>query len=130
MKKIEVLVVVDSVGALASGSLVNNVYVVDTNKFLGSWNEGQCDLHTLSQDQQSIRWSVVAISPDSEVAISSFDGDMLTKKVCVPVKTGTGTDVSWQGQVETQGGFGRFAYILHLSVEGTAMSFSPYLEVQ
>ena len=33
MKKIEILIIVDAAGALASNDLSNNVYLVDTNKY-------------------------------------------------------------------------------------------------
>lgn len=131
MKKIKVLIVVDADGALASNNLVDNVYIIDTNKFLGSWNEGQCDLHTVCQDQQNISWAVVGLSEDDDVSITGFSGAMVTEKVCIPQKVGMSSDISWEGRIETQGSRGRYAYTVSLSIDGsTPMSFSPYIDVE
>ena len=127
MKKIEILIVIDSAGALASGNLENNVYMVDTNQWLGSWNEGQCNLHTLCADQQLLCWRVEAISEDSEVSIADFNGTMIQDRVCVPRQAGDG---SWEGRVETQGGFGRYSYTATLAIDGNQLSFTPYVDVQ
>lgn len=76
MKTIEVLIVVDVEGALA-GTLQNNVYLVDTNKYMGSGDEGQVELKTACYDGQIIKWRVEAISADNEVNITSFTGQMV-----------------------------------------------------
>ena len=46
MKKVEILMVVDAAAALASRDLQSNIYLVDTNKYVGSGNEGQAELKT------------------------------------------------------------------------------------
>lgn len=44
MKKVEILMVVDAAAALASRDLQSNIYLIDTNKYMGSGNEGQAEL--------------------------------------------------------------------------------------
>ncbi|MDF2381388.1 hypothetical protein JMG10_07930 [Nostoc ellipsosporum NOK] len=127
MMVISVLIVVDCAGAAATGNLAGNVYMADTLKFLGSWNEGQCDLHTLTQTGQLIKWRVVPVSPDSQVSIMGFGGQMLDQRVCVPQKTGIDDDL-WEGRVEAKPG--RYNYDVQISVSGKSMRFSPWLEVE
>lgn len=130
MKKIEVLIIVDASGALASNNLTDNVYLVDTNKYMGSWNEGKCELHTVCHDQQNISWRVVPISEDNEVTITKFTGQMITDRVCLPEKVGTPSDAAWEGMVETQGQTGTYQYSAVLQIDGKNMTFDPFLEVK
>lgn len=130
MNKIEILVVVDGSGTAASGKLQANLYMVDTNRTLGSWEEGTCSLHTVCEDQQLLCWRVVAISADNQVDIISFQGSMIDKKICAPEKEGFNQDIYWEGRVETQGGYGRYAYTMTLSIDGKSFTFSPYIDVQ
>ena len=82
MNTINVLIAVDVVGAAAAGTLMGSVYLVDSNQYLGSWQEGQSQLNTVCQDGQAIAWSVVAVNPGNQVAIAGFSGSMLG--ICVP----------------------------------------------
>jgi hypothetical protein len=124
-----VLVVVDALGAQSSGSLMDNVYLVDTNHFLGSWQEGTDSLHTLCQDGQLIRWQAVGVSPASQVAITGFSGPMTDQGVCVPVASGGADGGGWTGRVQSRGSFASYPYVLNLAIGGQAMSFSPSLKV-
>lgn len=124
---ISILIVVDCLGAAASGSLAGNVYMADTLKFLGSWNEGQCDLHTLTQTGQLVKWRVEPVSAGCQVSITGFGGQMTGKRVCVPVNTGLDNEI-WEGRIQADPG--RYSYNVNLSVDGRAMSLSPWLEVQ
>lgn len=130
MNKIEVLIVVDAAATLASRNLVSNVYMVDTNKFLGSWNEGQCNLHTVCANEQNIAWSATGISESNEVQITKFSGQMTDQRVCLPENVGTSSDPTWEGRVETQGQRGRYTYTVTLSIDGASFTFSPFLDVQ
>lgn len=130
MKRIQLLVIVDADGALLSRNLFNNVYMVDTSKWLGSWNEGACDLHTVCQDEQLIVWSVASISSDNQVNIKGFSGDLINKKICNPQQQGISSDVYWEGRIETRGSFGRFDYNIILTIDGIDLTFSPYIDVQ
>ncbi|RQO32567.1 hypothetical protein DBR32_02935 [Taibaiella sp. KBW10] len=127
MAIIDILVVVDCLGAVAANDLCNNVYLADSLKFLGSWNEGQCDLHTLTQTGQLVKWRVVPVSPDSTVSITGFSGQLVEQHICRPVNTGLENEV-WEGRIQADPG--RYTYQLSLSVDGKNMSFIPYIEVQ
>lgn len=127
MKKISILVVIDASGALSAASIENNVYMVDSNQWLGSWQEGTCELHTVAEDTQLITWRATGISPDSQVNITGFSGDMVGKSICTPQQSGDG---AWEGRIETRGGSGRYIYTLTIDLDGQSFSFSPYLDVQ
>lgn len=131
MKQINVLIVVDIEGALASGNLGENVYLVDTNKYFGSGSEGQEELVTTCQDGQVIIWSVSPVNPGNDVHISGFTGQMVNEKVCVPEKTKMpdGSEV-WSARVETQGAVAKYQYSCNLTFDGKTMTFDPYLNVK
>ncbi|AEY67468.1 hypothetical protein [Clostridium sp. BNL1100] len=130
MKKIEILIIVDANGALSTNSLQSNVYMVDTNKWLGSWNESTCNLHTVCEDQQLICWRVVAISESSLVSIENFSGQLTNQNICTPQKSGSDECTYWEGRVETKGASGRFAYSVNLNVDGKNFSLASYVDVQ
>lgn len=129
MNSISALIVIDTQGALASGSAVDNAYLVDTSGFLGSWQQGTATLHTVCQDGQVVNWRVAALSPDGDVAITGFSGDMISAGICVPLANGPAGEQYWSGRVETHGQFASFSYVAVLSVAGIAMSLSSYLKV-
>jgi hypothetical protein len=129
MNTVSALIVIDTLGALASGSAIDNAYLVDTNGFLGSWHEGTDSLHTVCQDGQVVKWSVAAVSPDGDVTITGLSGDMVTGGICMPIASGPGGDQYWSGRVEAQGQFASFAYTATLSIGGSSMSLRSYLKV-
>ncbi|OFX22891.1 MAG: hypothetical protein A2041_13080 [Bacteroidetes bacterium GWA2_31_9b] len=131
MKNVDVLIIVDTLGAVSSGNLSGNVYLIDTNKYLGSWNEGQCELHSKCYDGQILKWRVVSVTPENDVNLVQFTGGMIDNKVCLPLKQGIEGDVFWEGRVEAQamGGTGTFQYSCVLSIDGKSMTFDPFLEV-
>ncbi|HLP47531.1 MAG TPA: hypothetical protein VK469_16405 [Candidatus Kapabacteria bacterium] len=129
MDTAEVLVIVDVEGALANNDLQNNVYLVDNQKYMGSWQEGQCELVTACHDTQKIKWRVTAISPDDDVAINSFSGQMINNRYCVPKQEGTGDDVYWEGTVESQDNRGQYQYSMTLSMSGKNLTFDPFIQI-
>ncbi|WP_419834812.1 alpha-pore-forming tripartite toxin MakABE regulator [Endozoicomonas atrinae] len=130
MKRIEVLIAVDASAALASNDLQSNVYLIDTNKYMGSGNEGQAELKTACQDGQLICWRVVPISQDNEVSISGFTGQMIDDGVCTPEKQGIDGDIYWEGRVEARGTTGTQQYSAVLVIDGKSMTFDPYLDIK
>jgi hypothetical protein len=130
MNVIDVLIVVDVVGALASGNLTQNVYLVDTNKYVGSGSEGQAELKTACKDGQLIRWSVAPVSPSTDVEISGFVGQMVNDKVCVPKKIETVESAYWEGRVESRGQAMTEQYSAKLTMDGKEMEFDPFLEIK
>ncbi len=87
MKQVDVLVVVDAQSAVVHG-LQDNVYLIDTNKYMGSWSEGQCELTTACQDTSIVKWRVASVDPDSDVSITNFTGQIISENVCAPKKRG------------------------------------------
>jgi len=125
---IDVLIVVDVEAALA-GSLQDNVYLIDTNKHVGSGSEGQVELQTACKDGQLITWNVVPVSPSSDVQITQFTGQMITDKICVPQQYTNPNGPYWEGRVEAQGVTGQQQYSVVLTMDGTAKTFDPFLEI-
>lgn len=131
MKVINVLIIVDVEGALASGNLGDNVYLVDTNKYFGSGSEGQQELVTSCTDGQVIVWSVVSIDPGDDAEIVGFTGQMVDQKICNPAQSTLPTgDVIWSGRVESQGATGQYQYSCQLSFDGKQMTFDPFLNIK
>jgi hypothetical protein len=121
-----VLIVVDTVGALATGGLKNNCYMVDNNHYLGSWREGSEELHTVCQDGQAIVWDVASVSPDTPISIAGFSGRMVEEGTCAPKRL---PDGSWEGRVESRGVFASFPYAVTLSINQTAMKATCFIKV-
>lgn len=130
MNVIDILIVVDTLGASTSENLQNNVYLIDTNKYIGSLGEGQGELHSVCHDGQIVKWHVTPIDSSADVEITQFTGQIITSNVCNPVKQGVEGDIYWEGRVETQGATGTFQYSCILTIDGKAMAFDPFLEVK
>jgi len=128
MNTVDVLIVVDVEGALA-GTLQDNVYLIDTNKHVGSGNEGQAELMTACHDGQLITWNVTPVSPSSDVEITGFTGQMIDDKVCVPRQYSNPDGSYWEGRVEAQGTTGQQQYSVLLTMDGRQMTFDPFLEI-
>lgn len=127
MNTLGVLLVVDTDGALASGSLASNCYMVDTNGYVGSWGEGTSDLHTVCEDGQALVWSVAPVSAAGEVTITGFSGPMVDDMVCAPTASPFEGGV-WAGTVETHGSFASYGYTATLSLDGTQMAVDCYVK--
>ena len=129
LSQVDVLIVVDVEGALASGDLQSNVYLIDTNKHAGSGSEGQAELYTSCKDGQVLNWSVVGVSPSSDVEITQFTGQMINDKMCVPQAVSTPDGTYWSGRVEAQGFKGNQQYSVVLTMDGKPMNFDPFLKI-
>ena len=126
LAQVDVLIVVDVEGALA-GTLQDNVYLIDTNKYVGSGNEGQAELRTKCSEGQTIVWHVTPVSPASNVTITQFTGQMIDDKICVPKQYDSPDGPYWSGLVESQGTTGQQQYSVVLTMDGKAMTFDPFL---
>lgn len=129
MNRVDILIAVDVLGALAAGTLQGYVYLVDTNKYLGSWQEGQSPLNTVCQDGQALTWSVIPVDPGNEIDITAFSGPMVDQKICVPAPDPIADNTVWNGRVETQGAFASYPYSVTVAMSGKAMTFASYLKV-
>jgi hypothetical protein len=130
-KQINVLIVVDVEGALASGDLGSNVYLIDSNKYFGSGSEGQQELVTACVDGEIIIWSVTPVNPGDDAQIVGFTGQMIDQKICLPAQSTLVTgETVWAGRVESQGAVAQYQYSCTLSFDGKAMNFDPFLNVK
>lgn len=129
MHNIYIAIVVDVEGALASGSLMDNVYLADNNQYIGSWQQGTSDLHTVCQDGELVGWWATPVDPGTDAVITGFSGTMVSDRICQPAENTIAGDHSWSGRVETQGSVGSFPYTVTLSLGGQALSFDATLKV-
>jgi hypothetical protein len=130
LNEVNVLIVVDVEGALASDDLGSNVYLIDTNKHFGSGGEGQDELVTACEDGQILVWSVAAVNPGNNAEIAGFKGQIIDQKICLPKQGTTATGMTfWSGRVESQGTSSTYQYSCTLSFDGKAMDFDPFLKV-
>jgi hypothetical protein len=131
MATVNVLMMVDVEGALATGNLSSNIYLVDTNKYLGSSSEGQTELVTKLNTGDVIVWSVASIDPGSNVTIESFSGTAVNDKYIAPVQDPLSAGV-WEAKFQPPGGsVGQsYQYNATLKFNDThELTFDPYLVV-
>lgn len=129
MTTVNVLIVVDVLAAATSGNLGANVYLVDTNKHIGSGAEGQAELVTVLSSGNNIEWSVAPIDPGTDVVIAGFEGQAINGNNIKPVKNNDG---SWGSTFSATGGSGtQYQYSVSLSFDGaTPQSFDPFLKIK
>ncbi len=126
---IQVLAVVDALGASAAASLENNFYFVDSHKYTGAWEQDPCELTTRCRDQDVLQWTLAAIDPDSAVQIESFGGSMTEKGICVPVKQNNTSDNIWRGRIRAGSFTGPISYSIRIKIDETPLSVNPSLDV-
>jgi hypothetical protein len=129
IKTISVLIVVDVVGALTSG-LGTNVYMVDTNKHLGSGAEGQAELVTVLPAGSRVVWSIAPVDPNTDIDINGFTGQAVTQGVITPQ---TNADGSWTSLFQPQAApsGSQFQYSISVIIDGTTvLNFDPFLTVK
>ncbi|MEO1088239.1 MAG: hypothetical protein AAFY88_28750, partial [Acidobacteriota bacterium] len=74
MTEIDILMMVDVEGALSSGNLGANIYLVDTTGYLGIGREGIAELVTVAANGDVLKWTVAPVQPSAVVSIHSFEG--------------------------------------------------------
>ena len=96
---ISVNAVVDVVGALATGGLSGNLYLLDTNRRNGSTGIGTEELKTMVKKGDQLVWTVLPLECEAYVSIHNI---LIDKALCEPEhKTYPGTDISyWIGDVK------------------------------
>ncbi len=129
MATVNVLIIVDVEGAQTSG-LQQNVYLVDTNKYMGSYNQGQVELVTVLEQGDTIIWSVAPIDPGTNVAIQNpggFTGPAIGVNV-TPVAYPNGSWGSTFAAAPYVSG-NQFQYSVVLTFDGgDPQTFDPFLE--
>jgi hypothetical protein len=130
-KTVNVLIAVDTNAAQSSKNLTGNVYLVDTNHFMGSTAEGQPELITTLHNGDTVVWNVQPINPGNDVEISGFTSQVGTiGRNITPAKNADG---SWSGQyTETPPVSGhKFQYSVNLTFDNTnQLSFDPFLQTK
>lgn len=127
---IEILIAVDVDGALRTGDLSKNLYMVDNRgnfilPFFPSTGEGTHELVTSCEKGNSINWKVYPVDPRTEASIFSFQGKAVPREIN-PVKTGD----SWTGVVSGDATIGhkyQYSATLELGPHKTKMTFDPFL---
>lgn len=74
-KTINIVALVDVVGALASDTLDQNIYLIDNNKENGSSGEGTEILKTVVEDGDTIIWNIAPIEPEAYASIADIQID-------------------------------------------------------
>jgi len=96
---ISIRAVIDVVGALATGSLSGNLYLLDTNRANGSTGIGTESLRTRVRKGDQVLWTALPLECE---AFASIEDIVVDKEFCmVESRTYPGTDVSyWIGTVK------------------------------
>jgi len=126
---IDVLVVVDALGAAVQG-LHDNVYMIDSQKYCGSYNQGQAELVTSCVPWQRINWHLITVSPSNDAKIAGFTGQMVDQKICTPKERGTPSNKYWNGQVPPRAAKGKYQYSIVVNIDGKDYSFDPFIDVK
>lgn len=129
MNRVDIAVVVDTEGTLAAGTLENSLYLVDTESYLGSWAEGTNSLHTICRDGQVLVWRAIAISPESDVNLISFDGEMVSSGICIVNRIEGVDGPYWEGKVQSRGSFGSYGFAGTISIDGRSFRFNGSIKV-
>ena len=131
MATVNVLMMVDVEAALTSNNLSANIYLVDTNKYLGSGSEGQDELVTKLNTGDTIIWTVAPIDPSTNAAIESFSGGAVSDQYITPVQDPLSAGV-WESLFQPPGGSvgDSYQYNATLRFNDTKnLTFDPYLVV-
>lgn len=125
MSTIDVLIIVDTGHALASGNLGTFTLMVDdtNSEALHASNE----LVTPCRSGQNIQWRAVSVDDGQQLDIVSFQGQAVGS-VIDPKKVEVGSQVYWASEVQSRSS-GQFQYTCTLNVEGKDMTFDPFLLV-
>lgn len=126
---ISVLVAVDVEGALSSGNLNDNVFMVDTTGYAGAGDEGGHELTTVCNNGDTINWRVEPIAPSTVASIKSFQGTAVSDGVIAPTESSDANGPFWTSLVETRSP-NTYQYTMTLDFEGKDMTFDPYLDVK
>ncbi|MEO1088240.1 MAG: hypothetical protein AAFY88_28755 [Acidobacteriota bacterium] len=129
MSEIDILMAVDVEGALSSGNLGANIYMVDSTGYAGAGNEGTDELITIAANGDTLKWTVAPIQPSGVVSIAGFSGSAVPTQIN-PVQDPLSPAV-WEAEFKTTAGAGtQYQYTCTLAFEhGKELSFDPFLKV-
>ncbi len=134
MGQLAIVVAVDAVGALATGTLSGNIWLVDGNRYRGSTGEGSEQLETAVEGAQIMNWLVAPLDGTMAVALESIGGEAVEREIMVAhqyesPELGEGKGYWWGAMVDATRP-GRYSYNLELDVQGTKMVFTSYVRVK
>ena len=137
MAEVNVLVIVDVLGAATNGGLANNVWMIDTGKYLGTQECGN-ELVTLVNQGDTVAWTVTAVDPGTNVQFAS--GQPFTTlqtnpptipSVINPQQNPINT-AQFEGRFSPPGGTAAgttYQYSIALTMDGQTQSFDPFLKL-
>ncbi|MBK8257150.1 MAG: hypothetical protein IPK82_31320 [Polyangiaceae bacterium] len=125
MATVNILVAVNVTQAIATGNLGANVFMMDTNGYMGSGGEGTSELKTSCYNGDTLVWSVVPIDPNDQVSITSFSGQAIPSMVN-PAQYPQFNGTVWGGRVNQAGT--NVQYTMSLLLAGSVhLSFDPFI---
>lgn len=129
MAEIDILMAVDVEGALSSGNLGANIFMVDTTGYAGAGNEGTDELITIASNGDTIKWTVAPIQPSGVVSIQGFSGQAVPTNIN-PVPDPLSPQ-AWEAEFKTTASTGtQYQYTCTLEFEhGKTLTFDPFLKV-
>jgi hypothetical protein len=132
MATVNVLIVVDVLNAVSpghTGGLSKNLYMMDTNHFLGTLEAGN-ELITTLNAGDVVAWACAPIDPGTNIAITGFTGQ--AKGVNINPKQDPVTG-AWESKFTVPIGTpanSQFQYSVSMSINGQPYSFDPFLLLQ
>lgn len=135
-KQINIMALVDVIGALSAGTLTGNIFITD-NGSLGACGKGTGTLLSVVTLGQVINWHVVPVDVQTDVAIEKIDfyrnGTRTAKNTpCAQLrKYGAPSGDYWAGIVNPAAKSGLYQYRIALNMERkiVAMEACAYLSI-
>jgi len=127
MARYDILVVVNVAKAQRENSLNGNLWMVDTNRNNMSQNEGSSELVTACSPGDKLVWTVTPIDADLNVSITNFRGTAVTSGIVTPRQDSDDWSSHVNG-VTHSNWHGLGQYTMTLSVNGTSLTFDPFID--
>ena len=125
MSTVNVVVAVNVAQAVATGNLGANVYMVDTNAYMGSGGEGTAELWTKCSNGDTIVWTVISIDPNEKVSIVGFSGNAIPETI-KPTRYPQFDGTVWGGRVNQASA--KAWYTMTLLLAGSKeLGFDPFI---
>ena len=135
MATINILVIVDVLGANTpgQGGLANNVWMLDTGKYLGTKEAGNELITTLNAGDEIV-WSLAAIDPGTNLAFPTNTAPFTGQAVPANInpKQNPVAPNQYLAIFQVPGGTAagtQFQYSMVLSMDGQNQTFDPFLKL-
>ncbi len=132
MANVDILIAVDVAGALSANTLSGYLYMVDTNKFLGSYQQGSNELVTKLNDGDHIVWRVIGIDPATSLTIKSFSGTAISGGNIMSLFNNPSYNPAgcvWEANFHAPSSQNKVQYSMTLQFQGgKTLDFDPYLQ--